>query len=1008
MAHHNQNDIPSIIIDSSHHNTLYKASLTTLGLTCASCVSAVERAVKLLPSVITESVVVNLLTGDTRFNFTDPSLTTVAISDAITNIGYEVDSVTVQPQNIEHKSATNDIKTPAQISDVTSTELPPTTTRLSITGMSCASCVNTIQDTLQKLPGVLSVNVNLLLNEALIEHLSRVTGPRDLIDAVNNVGYDAKLMVTQSNKNMIRERVIKQQKLLQRRFLISLAAGIPTFLIAMVIMLWLPNDNPVRMKLQTQITPGLDIGTLILFTLATPVQFYLGAPFYIKAYKSLRYAHAANMETLVAIGTSVAYFGSIANVIMAMTNQIDSDGMQFFETSVFLITFIWLGKWMEAMAKGKTLDSITKLMELQPDKAILVKENKVNGDEEIEEEVDLALIQVGDTLKVNAGAKFPCDGVIIRGITTIDESMLTGEPIPIAKSKGEQVMSATVNLTSPTWIRVTHVGSDTTLFRIINLVHQAQASKKAPIEVLADKISQYFVPTVILISLVDFVIWIILGATNAIPKEWIPEHQSYLVFALFFAISVLVIACPCAMGLASPTAIMVGTGVAARLGILIKGGGEAVQMASRINTIAFDKTGTLTYGKPKVVNSELYVDAKNELIEKDRQQREELLLHILGSVESASDHPLARAVSQYILAKLQPDVHQSDADESRSFASLTGITLDAVTEVPGKGLQATVTVSAPQSSILLPHKLSSSASHQLTVYVGNYDWIDSLGFAYPPDISKQKTQSTLTKWRQQGQSVVVAAMDMNAVGKTGTDTDANANANNSRFIIAQFGIADVVRPDSVNTINALKSMGIDVWMITGDHPIAAKEIARQVGIDNVLAQVTPENKAEKIKWLQRRQQDYAMIKNTKSPIKMLKKLPQEEENPTTASVNRPVVAMVGDGINDAPALAQADLGISIASGTDIAIESSSVILTRSTLASLITMIRLSQAIIKRIRINFMWAFLYNSLAIPIAAGVFFPIFKIGLPPELAGLAMVVSSISVIMSSLLLKRFKERE
>jgi len=581
--------------------------------------------------------------------------------------------------------------------------------------------------------------------------------------------------------------------------------------------------------------------------------------------------------------------------------------------------------------------------------------------------------------------------------------MLTGEPIPVAKSKGDQVMSATVNLTSPTWIRVTHVGSDTTLFRIISLVHEAQASKKAPIEVLADKISQYFVPAVILISLIDFAIWIILGAANAVPKGWIPENQSYPVFALFFAISVLVIACPCAMGLASPTAIMVGTGVAARLGILIKGGGEAVQIASRISTIAFDKTGTLTYGTPKVVDYELY-DAKNDdLTEKDRQQREELLLRILGSVESASDHPLARAVSQYILAKLQPDFQQADADECQSFMSFNGstsITLDAATEVPGKGLHATVTISSPPSSTLLPYNVSS-ARPRFTIYIGNYDWIDSLGFDYPPNLSKQKAQSTLTKWRQQGQSVVVAAIAMD------TNADDKTTANNSRFIVAQFGIADVVRPDSAKTISVLKGMGIDVWMITGDHPIAAREIARQVGIDNVLAQVTPENKAEKIKWLQRRREDCTLIKNRQESEKSEKHNAYPEEK-STASVkhNRPVVAMVGDGINDAPALAQADLGISIASGTDIAIESSSIILTRSTLASLITMIQLSRAIIKRIRINFIWAFLYNILAIPIAAGVFFPVFKKGLPPELAGLAMVCSSISVVLSSLLLKRFKE--
>ncbi|CAG8509085.1 6165_t:CDS:2 [Paraglomus brasilianum] len=972
--------IPIIVNVVPSPNEQYKASLVILGITCASCVSIIEKTIKSLPSVVADSVSVNLLTGDTRFVFTDSTLTSSVIRDTVESIGYDVESVTVTQHEFKHMSLASSVFSRASKPKGDDVDLSPVTTRLAITGMTCASCVKVVQDTLQKLPGVLTATVNLLLNEASIEHELQLAGPRDLIDAIESVGYEAKLIIAQTNRNLIQERARKQTQLLKKRFLLSLAAAIPTFVISMVIIMWLPDDHPIKMKFRTEIIPGLDVATVILFVIATPVQFYLGAPFYMKAYKSLRYAHVANMETLVAIGTSVSYFGSIATVMIAISEKSKNYGGEFFETSVFLITFIWLGKLMEVMAKGKTFESITKLMELQPEKATLVEVAENN--EETEKEIDFELIQVNDILKVNAGAKFPCDGVITRGIATIDESMLTGEPIPVVKSLGDQVFSATLNLNSTTWIQATHVGTDTTLARIITLIQEAQASKKAPIEVLADKISQYFVPAVILIATIDFLIWLILGALNAFPKEWIPESQSYPVFALFFGISVLVIACPCAMGLASPTAIMVGTGVAAKFGILIKGGGEAIQMASRINTIVFDKTGTLTRGRPAVVNCRLFINR----VRSDRRtlQQRKLILQIIGLVESASNHPLALAVCQMTTRKLQEETETDD------------VVLDAATEVPGKGLQATVSVTSLLSSTLIPCK--SCVPAQTTKYnvcIGSYEWVKSLGFCYPPGLSEESTTEQIQKWREQGQSIVV-------VGATMMNEVSGSSAN---LIIAQFGIADTIRTDAAYTVNWLKDKGIDVWMITGDHPTAANTVAKQLNIDNVIAQVTPENKAEKVKWLQRR------IRIVESPQTMGKKTTKELDNGGYAvdktSNERPVVAMIGDGINDSPALAQADLGISIASGTDIAIESASVILARSTLKSLTTMIQLSQAIIKRIRINFVWAFLYNTIVIPIAAGVFFPLSKKSLPPELAGLLMVCSSVSVVLSSLLLRKFREK-
>lgn len=537
--------------------------------------------------------------------------------------------------------------------------------------------------------------------------------------------------------------------------------------------------------------------------------------------------------------------------------------------------------------------------------------------------------------------------------------MLTGESIPVTKGVDDEVISATVNLSSMIWIKATRVGSDTTLSRIIELVQTAQSSKKAPIEALADKIAQVFVPVVISIAILDFIIWVSLGAAGKIPKDWIPNNEPYQTFSLFFAISVMVIACPCAMGLASPTAIMVGTGLAARFGILIKGGGEAIETTFRLDTIAFDKTGTLTYGKPKVVCSK-FLGKESQDVSKVR----DLYLQIIGTVESSSDHPLAKAVAQFASSKIK-------------FSN--NVILKSVTEFPGKGLRAEVEINDPLACELLPTKNPGST---FNVFIGNERWLKKNGCVYP-SLSENIISSNVAKWKNSGYSIVLVGLSF--------------FESSNGYILAQMGIADTPRPDAAKTVSELIARGIEVWMITGDNPITAKAIAKKLGIENVLAEVTPEMKAEKIKWLQRKGRPLK-----KSNIFTTFFTPKFDIEIT----RRAVVAMIGDGINDSPALAQSDLPISVASATDVAIESASIILTRSTLSSLITLIALSKAIIWRIRYNFLWAYIYNSLAIPIAAGVFFPAFKYSLRPELASLSMAVSSISVVLSSLWLKRFKE--
>nr|CAG8588388.1 11925_t:CDS:2 [Entrophospora candida] len=957
-----------------------KLNLEISGMSCKSCSGTIESTLQNLSGIIKPSVRVNFLTGNASLKFDANNLTVDRIKDSITSIGFGVDYV--EETNIDNNSSNNKKQIEIEIDEKSkktantannndaTEDSANVITKFLIGGMGCASCIGTIETTLLQLHGVAQVNINLLTTEASIKHNQSKIGVRDLMRHISDIGFESQLLKTNNNDlqfgNRIRQKTEREQKLLRNRFLVSLLFAIPTFLIVMVFMMIGPN--PINELLTYQIITGLDVETLILFLLATPVQFILGYPFYVKGFKSLYYTRKANMDTLVALGTTVSYLGSMINVLIPVFRRSPEAGYQFFETSIFLITFIWLGRWMELKAKGKTFETITKLMELQPEKAILVeitydKENNMITDEK---EIDLELVQVGDILKVNPGARIPCDGKIYKGITTLDESMITGESIPITRTVDEPVITATVNLTSMIWMKAERVGSDTTLSRIIKLVQEAQSSKKAPIEELADKIAQVFVPTVISIAILDFFIWFALTNSGIVPSDWITDNLNDTVFSLFFAIAVLVIACPCAMGLASPTAIMVGTGVAAKHGILIKGGGEAIEMAYRLNTIAFDKTGTLTYGKPKVVAAKfLYNNKKSD---EGQTYKLSVLIEIIRLMESSSDHPLARAVVQHI--------DESFAKQSNNF-----IELDSITEVPGKGLEAVVNIRSnnPLVNDLLPSALTNNGSCY-DVFIGNEKWMRENNCIYPAVATNEKPK------------------------KDGS------------FILHQWQKSDTPRPDSKKTIEKLKSLGIEIWMITGDNPITAKAIGEQLGIDNIFSEVTPEMKADKIKWLQRKGATISTTKQTNHNsltsfyfnkfLSCFSFKHHDNNIKSTTITKQAIVAMIGDGINDSPALAQSNLPITVASATDVAIESSSVILTRSTLSSLITLLSLSKTIIWRIRLNFLWAYIYNSLAIPIAAGAFFPLLKHGLRPEYASLAMAASSTTVVVSSLMLKNYKE--
>ncbi|OZJ01943.1 hypothetical protein BZG36_05496, partial [Bifiguratus adelaidae] len=793
------------------------------------------------------------------------------------------------------------------------------TVHIDIEGMTCSSCVSTIESHVTTLTGVLNCSINLIAANGIIEYDGGKIHPQDIVASIEEIGYGAQIRSHSfggvqtdfqrehlDEPNQTLEARLQREAYIQLKlFLWSFAFAIPVFIISMIFMTFLSEASSIRQALEKSIVPGLAIEDLVLFVLATPVQFWLGWPFYRKAYRSLRYAHTANMETLVCIGTSVAYIASVASVVNAIAiGQHSTSGgttsVDFFETSVYLITFIHLGKWLESMAKGRTARTVTELMKLQPDKALLCiqssqqvhmeSEQSQNSSEYDdlflyeEKEVDSSLLQPGDIIKVLPGGKIPCDGAVINGMTTVDESMLTGEPIGVAKSPGEnsRVFGGTINMSATIYVRCLYVGSNTTLAKIIRLVQDAQASPKAPIEILADKISGVFVPTVIALAVMIFVVWEVCGVFNAYPTAWRPFNER----------------------LASPTAVMVGTGVAARHGILVKGGGQALEMAKRITTVVFDKTGTLTTGKPSV-QAIWTVDNDSKLIS-----------NIIFRVVQTSAHPL----SQAIYRDLAPDDGKIlGKEDGEAFEGASYVRLLHSKEIAGSGILSGVRLTDGKK-ISLP---GIGDVCRFNVHIGSENWI------------KQQDQTS------------------------------------KMIIVAQISVADNLRPEAPSVIKHLTKSGIDCWMLTGDNSNTAEAVASRLGlsIDRVMANVKPGDKKDKVQHLQR------------------SGVPETQR--TAGKAKRAI----------------ADVGISVGTATDIAIEAADIVLIRNNLADLIVLNDLCRTIVRRIKLNFGWAFLYNILAIPIAAGILYPIAGVGLPPMLAGLAMVVSSVSVICSSLLLKFYR---
>ena len=735
-----------------------------------------------------------------------------------------------------------------------------------ISGMHCASCALLIEQNLKKISGVKNAVVNYANHKATVEHEETVDS-NVIVKAVQDTGYKVEpINQEMSHGEHDHQRMIQEKEINKERnyFFLSLFLSLPTLILGML----LANKSLLSLIIQA--------------VLAGVVQFFIGFRFYKGTYYGLK-NRTANMDTLVAVGTTAAYFYSLASILILHADQV------FFETSALLITFVILGKWLEARVKGKANEAIKKLLGLQAKLARVIRLGK-------EIEISIEEVIVGDIVIVRPGEKIPVDGELVEGYSSIDESMVTGESIPVEKKVGDKVVGSTINKTGSFKFKATKVGKDTLLAQIVKFVEDAQGSK-APIQKYADMISGYFVPVVIFLALITFIIWyFFVGST--------------FVSALLAFTAVLVIACPCSLGLATPTAIIVGTGKGAENGILIKGG-EALEIAGKINVVMFDKTGTLTIGKPvvtdivKILNFKLEI-FKQFIILNFEITEEQILLLIAASIENKSEHPLAEAI---VKKAKEGNVELLEVEKFEA--------------IPGYGVKGEI-----------------KKFRNLEILFGNKRLMSENKIAV-----KLEDQKIIENFELEGKAVMLLAVDNEIAG-----------------IIA---VADVIKETSVGAILELKKMGLKTIMISGDNMRTAKAIAGQLGIDKVLAEVLPENKANEVKKLQ----DQGLK-----------------------------VAMVGDGINDAPALAQADLGIAMGGGTDVAIETGGVVLVKNDVQDVLRAIKLSRATMSKIRQNMFWALFYNSIGIPIAA--------LGLlRAEFAGLAMALSSVSVVLNSLLLKRGK---
>uniref|UniRef100_A0A8C0B1W3 Copper-transporting ATPase 2 n=1 Tax=Buteo japonicus TaxID=224669 RepID=A0A8C0B1W3_9AVES len=884
--------------------TAEKCFLQITGMTCASCVSTIERNLQKEDGII--SVLVALMAGKAEIKYKPEFIQPLEIAQLIQNLGFEATVIE------DHAETEGNVE-------------------LLITGMTCASCVHNIESKLMRTNGIFYASVALATCKAHIQFDPEITGPRDIIKIIEEIGFHASVARRVPNAhNLDHKKEIQQWR---KSFLCSLLFGIPV-LILMIYMLIPDGEHHGSMVLEQNLIPGLSILNLLFFVLCTFVQFLGGWYFYVQAYKSLKHK-TANMDVLIVLATTIAYVYSCVILMVAIIEKAEKSPVTFFDTPPMLFVFIALGRWLEHIAKSKTSEALAKLISLQATEATVVT---LGPDHSIvrEEQVAVELVQRGDIIKVVPGGKFPVDGKVIEGSSMADESLITGEAMPVTKKPGSTVIAGSINAHGSVLVNATHVGNDTTLAQIVKLVEEAQMSK-APIQQLADKFSGYFVPFIISISTVTLIAWITIGFINFdVIQKYFPNQNKHvskaeliLRFAFQTSITVLSIACPCSLGLATPTAVMVGTGVAAQNGILIKGG-KPLEMAHKIKTVMFDKTGTITCGVPKVMRVLLLGDTAVLSLKK--------VLAVVGTAEASSEHPLGVAVTKYC----KEELGTQSLGYCTDFQAVPGCGISCKVG----GVEAVLGM-ADEGLDKLDANRSPSASHTYSVLIGNREWMRRNGLHIANDVN-----DAMTDHETKGQTAILVAID--------------------GVLCGMIAIADTVKQEAALAVHTLKNMGIDVVLITGDNRKTAKAIATQVGIKKVFAEVLPSHKVAKV---------------------------QELQN------GRRKVAMVGDGVNDSPALARADVGIAIGTGTDVAIEAADVVLIRNDLLDVVASIRLSKRTVRRIRINLILALIYNLLGIPIAAGVFMPVGLV-LQPWMGSAAMAASSVSVVLSSLQLKCYKK--
>ncbi|KAH8103830.1 copper P-type ATPase CtaA [Cristinia sonorae] len=886
-----------------------KCELRIEGMTCSACVESIESMLRDQPGI--HSVKVALLAERGVVEYDSTSWDPDKIISEISDIGFDATLI------------------PPTRSDVVT---------LRIYGMTCSACTSTVETQLSAMPGVNSVAVSLTTETCKVGFDRSLVGPRDLVERIEELGFDA-MLSDQDDATQLRSLTrAKEVQEWRSMFMWALCFALPVLFFGMI-----GKRIPgIRDVLNYRLLQGIYVGDIIVLLFTTPAQFWLGQRFYKNAYKSLKHG-SATMDVLAALGTSAAYFYSLLSMLFAITNS-DPDyrPVVFFDTSTMLIMFFSLGRYMENRAKGKTSAALTDLMSLAPSMATIYTDAPACTQEK---KIATELVQVGDIVKLVPGDKIPADGTVLRGSSSVDESAVTGEPIPCLKQVGDSVIGGTVNGLGTFDMVVTRAGKDTALSQIVKLVEEAQTSK-APIQAFADKVAGYFVPTVISLAVVTFIGWMVIA--NMIDVDSLPEMfrhhgNSTLSVCLQLCISVVVVACPCALGLSTPTAIMVGTGVGAQNGILIKGG-QALEASRTIKCVVLDKTGTVTEGKLTVIASAW---APSEYDDVSTRAGSEALAHaplestlvtagvtradviaMVAATEARSEHPLAKAVAVYGKELLS--------------ASAPEVSIETFESVTGAGVKASITL--------------TRSGTKRTIYVGNARFV---------------TQSE--------DGLLPSALDtFNAtsekLGRTTIFVAISTSTSSQPTPILAIALSDAPKRSSAQAIQALQRMGIEVNMLTGDSRGTALAIAKQVGIrsEGVWANMSPKGKATIVTEL---------MEKTKGGV-----------------------AMVGDGINDSPALVAASVGIALSSGTSVAIEAADIVLMRSDLLDVVAALHLSRAIFSTIRRNLVWACIYNVLGIPLAMGIFLPV-GLHLHPMMAGAMMAFSSVSVVTSSLLLNWWK---